>query len=112
MGLLITLIKRPWDEDVITHFSHFSAFQRWVNENICDAHSNTDVYLGKEDIKKLYRTLNKLDKGNCKDIFPNFFDEEYDEDYWEEVKDLHRQAKQILNNFDFKQHCVVFRAAW
>ena len=105
------------DKTIIGYFRKFNALFRWVDQKVAEIENCEDIYLSKDHFLQLQSTLSALNFPNCHISFPTqegffFGSTEYDDLYWEDVRQLRAFVDKQLAEFDFDKHKIYFNAWW
>ena len=106
----------------IGYFRKFNALHSYIVKTFADGIDNCqDIYLYKEDVEQIKKILDDVLEANteekAKELLPpqsGFFfgGTDYDEYYFEDVKDAADLMQNILDNFDFENYQLVYEASW
>ena len=106
----------------IGYFRKFNALHSYIVKTFADGIDNCqDIILYKEDVEQIKKVLDNVLKANteekAKDILPTqsgffFGSTDYDEFYFEDVKDAADLMQNLLDNFDFEKYQVIYEASW
>lgn len=107
----------------IGYFRKFNALHSYIVKTFADGIDNCqDIILYKEDVEKIKKVLDDVlnvhqQAEKAKEILPTqsgyfFGGTDYDEYYFEEVKVAADLMQNFLDNFDFENYQLVYRASW
>ena len=106
----------------IGYFRKFNALHSYIVKTFADGIDNCqDIYLYKEDVEQIKKILDDVLEANteekAKELLPTqsgffFGGTDYDEYYFEDVKDAADLMQNILDNFDFENYQLVYEASW
>ena len=106
----------------IGYFRKFNALHGYIVKTFANGIDNCqDIILYKEDVEQIKKVLDDVLKANteeqAREILPIqsrfFFGEtDYDEFYFQDVKDAAGLMQSFLDNFDFENYQLVYRASW
>lgn len=126
MGLDMYLLKQEKTEnskldwaDQVAYWRKFNALHNWFVEKIQNGIDECEPSrpISEEEVVNLLNLLKSLDKENCKKLLPTtsgffFGSTQYDEYYWDDVKDAIDQIENISNTFDFEKYNLVYCSSW
>lgn len=99
------LLIADWDGAYYIH--------QWFVENVQDGMDDCGYYeVSYEELETLLEVLEAVNKDNAKELLPNLITEEYDEDYWESIKNMKELARYLLNNFDWGGCSLLYSSSW
>lgn len=106
----------------IGYFRKFNALHSYIVKTFANGVDNCqDIILYKEDVEKIKKVLDDVLEANteekAKELLPTqsgfyFGGTDYDEFYFEDVKDAADLMQSFLDNFDFENYQLVYRASW
>lgn len=106
----------------IGYFRKFNALHSYIVKTFANGIDNCqDIILYKEDIEQIKKVLDDVLEANteekAKEILPTqsgffFGGTDYDEYYFEDVKDAADLMQSFLDNFDFENYQLVYQASW
>lgn len=106
----------------IGYFRKFNALHSYIVKTFADGVDNCqDIILYKEDVEQIKKVLDDVLEANteekAKELLPTqsgffFGGTDYDEFYFEDVKDAADLMQSFLDNFDFEKYQLVYRASW
>lgn len=106
----------------IGYFRKFNALHSYIVKTFADGVDNCqDIILYKEDVEQIKKVLDDVLEANteekAKELLPTqsgffFGGTDYDEFYFEDVKDAADLMQNFLDNFDFEKYQLVYRASW
>lgn len=106
----------------IGYFRKFNALHSYIVKTFANGIDNCqDIYLYKEDVEQIKKVLDDVLEANteekAKELLPTqsgffFGGTDYDEYYFEDVKDAADLMQNILDNFDFENYQLVYQASW
>ena len=106
----------------IGYFRKFNALHSYIVKTFADGVDNCQaILLHKEDVEQIKKVLDDVLNANtaekAKEILPTqsgffFGGTDYDEFYFEEVKDAADLMQSFLDNFDFESYQLVYQASW
>lgn len=107
----------------IGYFRKFNALHSYIVKTFADGIDNCqDIILYKEDVEKIKKVLDDVLNAHqqvekAKEILPTqsgffFGGTDYDEFYFEDVKDAADLMQSFLDNFDFENYQLVYQASW
>ena len=92
-----------WDEAYHIH--------QWFVNNVQDGMDDCGYYhVAYEELEKLLEVLEAVNKDNAEELLPT--DNEYDEDYWESIKNMKELARYLLDNFDWYVSPLFYSSSW
>ena len=107
----------------IGYFRKFNALHSYIVEKFANGIDNCqDIYLYKEDVEQIKKVLDDVLNAHqqvekAKELLPTqsgffFGGTDYDEFYFEDVKDAADLMQNLLDNFDFENYQLVYLASW
>ena len=107
----------------IGYFRKFNALHSYIVKTFADGIDNCqDIILYKEDVEQIKKVLDDVLNAHqqvekAKEILPTqsgffFGGTDYDEFYFEDVKDAADLMQSFLDNFDFENYHLVYQASW
>ena len=107
----------------IGYFRKFNALHSYIVKTFADGIDNCqDIILYKEDVEQIKKVLDEVLNAHqqvekAKELLPTqsgffFGGTDYDEFYFEDVKDAADLMQSFLDNFDFDKYQLVYRASW
>lgn len=106
----------------IGYFRKFNALHSYIVKTFANGIDNCqDIILYKKDVEQIKKVLDDVLKANteekAKEILPTqsgffFGGTDYDEYYFEDVKDATDLMQNLLDNFDFESYQLVYQASW
>ena len=107
----------------IGYFRKFNALHSYIVKTFADGVDNCqEILLYKEDVEKIKKVLDDVLNAHqqvekAKEILPTqsgffFGGTDYDEFYFEDVKDAADLMQSFLDNFDFENYQLVYQASW
>lgn len=106
----------------IGYFRKFNALHSYIVKTFADGIDNCqDIILYKEDVEQIKKVLDDVLEANteekAKELLPTqsgffFGGTDYDEFYFEDVKDAADLMQSFLDNFDFENYQLVYQASW
>ena len=106
----------------IGYFRKFNALHSYIVKTFANGIDNCqDIILYKEDVEQIKKVLDDVLEANteekAKELLPTqsgffFGGTDYDEFYFEDVKDAADLMQNLLDNFDFEKYQLVYRASW
>ena len=107
----------------IGYFRKFNALHSYIVKTFADGIDNCqDIILYKEDVEQIKKVLDDVLNAHqqvekAKEILPTqsgffFGGTDYDEFYFEDVKDAADLMQSFLDNFDFENYQLVYQASW
>lgn len=106
----------------IGYFRKFNALHSYIVKTFADGVDNCQaILLHKEDVEQIKKVLDDVLKANtvekAKELLPTqsgffFGGTDYDEFYFEEVKDAADLMQSFLDNFDFESYQLIYQASW
>ena len=106
----------------IGYFRKFNALHGYIVKRFAAGIDECqDIYLYKEDVEQIKKVLDEVLKAKieekAKELLPTqsgffFGGINYDEYYFEEVKVAADLMQNLLDNFDFENYQLVYRASW
>ena len=107
----------------IGYFRKFNALHSYIVKTFANGIDNCqDIYLYKEDVEQIKKVLDDVLNAHqrvekAKEPLPTqsgffFGGTDYDEYYFEDVKDAADLMQSFLCNFDFDTYELVYRASW
>lgn len=126
MGLDIYIKKAPKtitepnfnNTDEVAYWRKFNALHQWFVENVCNNQDDCGYWLiQREKLEEFLALLKSLTVENCEQKLPTqsgffFGSTEYDEGYWEDVNDAISQIEKLLDETDFINDNLWYRASW
>lgn len=92
-----------WDEAYHIH--------QWFVDNVQDGMDDCGFYaVTHEELEKLLEVLEAVNKDNAEELLPT--DNEYNEDYWESIKNAKELARYLLDNFDWHRCTLFYSSSW
>ena len=108
--------------DQIGYFRKFNALHGYIVKTFADGVDECqEILLHKKDIEQIKKVLDEVLEANteekAKEILPTqsgffFGSTDYDEFYFEDVKDAADLMQNFLDNFDFESYQLVYQASW
>lgn len=98
-----------------------NAIHKWFVDNVQNGKDDCSKWMvGMEDLKKLNQLIGEVEKHHkvAKDLLPTleglfFGSYEYDEWYWDELKDTKKKLDYIIKNEDkFKELEIYYQSSW
>lgn len=106
----------------IGYFRKFNALHSYIVRTFANGEDNCqDIFLSQEDVVKIKAALDSVletpTEESAKELLPTqsgffFGGTDYDEFYFEDVKDAADLMQSFLDNFDFENYQLVYRASW
>lgn len=106
----------------IGYFRKFNALHSYIVKTFANGIDNCqDIILYKEDVEQIKKVLDDVLEANteekAKELLPTqsgffFGGTDYDEFYFEDVKDAADLMQSFLDNFDFEKYQLVYQASW
>ena len=107
----------------IGYFRKFNALHSYIVKTFADGIDNCqDIILYKEDVEQIKKVLDDVLNAHqqvekAKEILPTqsgffFGGTDYDEFYFEDVKDAADLMQSFLDNFDFEKYQLIYEASW
>lgn len=107
----------------IGYFRKFNALHSYIVKTFADGIDNCqDIILYKEDVEQIKKVLDDVLNAHqqvekAKELLPTqsgffFGGTDYDEFYFEDVKDAADLMQSFLDNFDFENYQLVYQASW
>ena len=107
----------------IGYFRKFNALHSYIVKTFADGIDNCqDIILYKEDVEQIKKVLDEVLNAHqqvekAKELLPTqsgffFGGTDYDEYYFEDVKDAADLMQNFLDNFDFESYQLVYQASW
>lgn len=106
----------------IGYFRKFNALHSYIVKTFANGVDNCqDILLYKEDVEQIKKVLDDVLEANteekAKELLPTqsgffFGGTDYDEFYFEDVKDAADLMQSFLCNFDFENYQLVYQASW
>ena len=107
----------------IGYFRKFNALHSYIVKTFADGIDNCqDIILYKEDVEQIKKVLDEVLNAHqqvekAKELLPTqsgffFGGTDYDEFYFEDVKDAADLMQSFLDNFDFESYQLVYQASW
>ena len=107
----------------IGYFRKFNALHSYIVKTFANGVDNCqDIILYKEDVEQIKKVLDEVLNAHqqvekAKELLPTqsgffFGGTDYDEYYFEDVKDAADLMQSFLDNFDFDKYQLVYRASW
>ena len=107
----------------IGYFRKFNALHSYIVKTFANGVDNCqDIILYKEDVEQIKKVLDEVLNAHqqvekAKELLPTqsgffFGGTDYDEYYFEDVKDAADLMQNILDNFDFENYQLVYQASW
>lgn len=107
----------------IGYFRKFNALHSYIVKTFADGIDNCqDIILYKEDVEQIKKVLDDVLNAHqqvekAKELLPTqsgffFGGTDYDEFYFEDVKDAADLMQNLLDNFDFENYQLVYQASW
>lgn len=107
----------------IGYFRKFNALHSYIVKTFAEGIDNCqDIILYKEDVEQIKKVLDDVLNAHqrvekAKELLPTqsgffFGGTDYDEFYFEDVKDAADLMQNFLDNFDFEKYQLVYRASW
>ena len=107
----------------IGYFRKFNALHSYIVKTFADGVDNCqEILLCKEDVEQIKKVLDDVLNAHqqvekAKEILPTqsgffFGGTDYDEFYFEDVKDAADLMQSFLDNFDFENYQLVYQASW
>ena len=107
----------------IGYFRKFNALHSYIVKTFADGTDNCqDIILYKKDVEKIKKVLDDVLNAHqqvekAKELLPTqsgffFGGTDYDEFYFEDVKDAADLMQSFLDNFDFESYQLVYQASW
>ena len=107
----------------IGYFRKFNALHSYIVKTFADGIDNCqDIILYKEDVEQIKKVLDDVLNAHqqvekAKELLPTqsgffFGGTDYDEFYFEDVKDAADLMQNFLDNFDFDKYQLVYQASW
>ena len=107
----------------IGYFRKFNALHSYIVKTFANGIDNCqDIILYKEDVEQIKKVLDDVlnvhqQAEKAKEILPTqsgyfFGGTDYDEFYFDEVKVAADLMQSFLDNFDFENYQLVYRASW
>ena len=106
----------------IGYFRKFNALHSYIVKTFADGIDECQaILLHKEDVEQIKKVLDDVLKANtvekAKELLPTqsgffFGGTDYDEYYFEDVKDAADLMQNFLDNFDFESYQLVYQASW
>ena len=107
----------------IGYFRKFNALHSYIVKTFADGIDNCqDIILYKEDVEQIKKVLDDVLNAHqqvekAKELLPTqsgffFGGTDYDEYYFEDVKDAADLMQSFLDNFDFENYQLVYQASW
>lgn len=107
----------------IGYFRKFNALHSYIVKTFADGIDNCqDIILYKEDVEQIKKVLDDVLNAHqqvekAKELLPTqsgffFGGTDYDEFYFEDVKDAADLMQSFLDNFDFESYQLVYQASW
>lgn len=106
----------------IGYFRKFNALHSYIVKTFANGIDNCqDIILYKEDVEQIKKVLDDVLEANteekAKELLPTqsgffFGGTDYDEFYFDDVKDAADLMQNLLDNFDFENYQLVYRASW
>ena len=107
----------------IGYFRKFNALHSYIVKTFANGIDNCqDIILYKKDVEQIKKVLDEVlnvhqQAEKAKEILPTqsgyfFGGTDYDEFYFDEVKVAANLMQSFLDNFDFENYQLVYRASW
>lgn len=106
----------------IGYFRKFNALHSYIVKTFANGIDNCqDIILYKEDVEQIKKVLDDVLEANteekAKELLPTqsgffFGGTDYDEFYFEDVKDAADLMQSFLDNFDFENYQLIYEASW
>ena len=107
----------------IGYFRKFNALHSYIVKTFANGIDNCqDIILYKEDVEQIKKVLDEVLNAHqqvekAKELLPTqsgffFGGTDYDEFYFEDVKDAADLMQSFLDNFDFENYQLVYQASW
>ena len=107
----------------IGYFRKFNALHSYIVKTFANGVDNCqDIILYKEDVEQIKKVLDDVLNAHqqvekAKELLPTqsgffFGGTDYDEFYFEDVKDAADLMQSFLDNFDFDKYQLVYQASW
>ena len=106
----------------IGYFRKFNALHSYIVKTFADGIDECqDIILYKEDVEQIKKVLDEVLEANteekAKELLPTqsgffFGGTDYDEYYFEDVKDAADLMQSFLDNFDFEKYQLIYEASW
>ena len=107
----------------IGYFRKFNALHSYIVKTFANGVDDCqDIILYKEDVEQIKKVLDEVLNAHqqvekAKELLPTqsgffFGGTDYDEFYFEDVKDAANLMQSFLGNFDFDKYQLVYQASW
>ena len=107
----------------IGYFRKFNALHSYIVKTFANGTDNCqDIILYKEDVEQIKKVLDEVLNAHqqvekAKELLPTqsgffFGGTDYDEFYFEDVKDAADLMQSFLDNFDFDKYQLIYEASW
>lgn len=107
----------------IGYFRKFNALHSYIVKTFANGIDNCqDIILYKEDVEQIKKVLDDVLNAHqhaekAKEILPTqsgffFGSTDYDEFYFDDVKDAAGLMQNLLDNFDFENYQLIYVASW
>ena len=107
----------------IGYFRKFNALHSYIVKTFADGVDNCqEILLYKEDVEKIKKVLDDVLNAHqqvekAKEILPTqsgffFGSTDYDEFYFDDAKDAADLMQNLLDNFDFENYQLIYKASW
>lgn len=106
-------------EEEVMYWRKVNAIHNWFVSNVQEGEDNCkEYYVSKENIEELLSTIEKIidDRSLAEELLPTqggffFGGLEYDEYYWDELKDTKTTLKEILENWN-DNYSYYYSSSW
>jgi len=102
----------------VAYWRKFNALHNWFVQNIQNGEDDCGSYIVDIDkLKELLYKLAKINKKNAKKILPTasgffFGGTEYDEYYFEEIKNLCTTIMALVESINPEEEMLIYRSSW
>ena len=107
-----------WIGKQIGYWRKANQIHRWFVDNVQGGVDDCGDYLvTKEQLEELLELAKSITKDNAEELLPTqpgffFGSYDYDDWYFQDIKDTIRTVKEALKKVDFKKDSVYYRASW
>lgn len=104
--------------DDVCDWRKFNALHNWFVENCQNGIDECQYsFVSKEQLVELLAILNQLTPENCSELFPTqdgffFGSTDYNDWYWEDVKQTREILPELIENFDWENESLVYASSW
>jgi len=100
------------------YWRKFNALHNWFVNNVQNGVDDCGTYFVSEDqFNTLCKLLKSLTPENCHELLPTrpgffFGNTDYDESYWEKVKDSITELNYLLNYINWDKESLIYTSSW